>query len=105
MYTLPVKLRQFRISEGLTQSQIAEKLEMTYQEYQKIENGKTVIRADKLSHICKTLNVSADWLLGLGDIRRPLIYEVQVAKGIKFSEEEQIAINRWLKELQSKTEK
>ena len=65
MYILPVQIKKLRNELLLTQTQIAEKLGMTYQEYQKIENGKTVIRADKLFHICKTLNVSADWLLGL----------------------------------------
>ena len=65
MYALPIRLKRLRVEAGLTQSQIAEKLGMTYQEYQKIENGKTIIRADKLHHICITLDISADWLLGL----------------------------------------
>ena len=65
MYTLPIRLKEIRVNSNLTQSQIAEKLGMTYQEYQKIENGKTIIRADKLYHICDTLHISADWLLGL----------------------------------------
>lgn len=65
MYTLPVQMKKLRNNLGMTQTQIAEKLGMTYQEYQKIENGKTIIRADKLLHICMTLCVSADWLLGL----------------------------------------
>lgn len=65
MYNLPINLKQLRLRKNLTQIQIAELLEMTYQEYQKIENGKTIIRADKLCHICETLKISADWLLGL----------------------------------------
>lgn len=65
MYNLPLKLKEVRQKKGLTQTQIAEQLGMTYQEYQKIENGKTVVRADKLYHICETLSVSSDWLLGL----------------------------------------
>ena len=65
MYILPEQIKKMRLNKGYTQIQIAEKLGMTYQEYQKIESGKTVIRADKLFHICKTLEVSSDWLLGL----------------------------------------
>lgn len=65
MYKLPGNLKEIRAKKKLTQTQIAEKLGMTYQEYQKIEAGKTVIRADKLIHICETLGVSADELLGL----------------------------------------
>lgn len=65
MYNLPENLKQLRISRNMTQMQIASVLGMTYQEYQKIESGKTVIRADKLYHICNTLNTSSDGLLGL----------------------------------------
>lgn len=65
MYKLPGNLKEIRAKKNLTQTQIAEKLGMTYQEYQKIEAGKTVIRADKLYHICETLDISADEVLGL----------------------------------------
>ena len=65
MYKLPERLKHIRSSRNLTQTQIAAKLGMTYQEYQKIETGKTVIRADKLVHICETLDISSDDLLGL----------------------------------------
>ena len=65
MYKLPGNLKEIRAKKNLTQTQIAEKLGMTYQEYQKIETGKTVIRADKLYHICRTLGISSDELLGL----------------------------------------
>lgn len=65
MYNLPDNLKKLRRLRGLTQTQIAATLNMTYQEYQKIESGKTVIRADKLYHICDTLNISSDELLGI----------------------------------------
>lgn len=65
MYNFPNRLKQLRLNYGMTQMQIADKLSMTYQEYQKIESGKTIIRVDKLFHICETLAVSSDWLLGL----------------------------------------
>lgn len=80
MYKLPENLKDIRSRKKLTQTQIAEKLGMTYQEYQKIEAGKTVIRADKLFHICETLDVSADELLGLRGIDKEL--EVVAVEGL-----------------------
>lgn len=67
MESLQNRLKSYRTEKKLTQTQISELLGMKYQEYQKIENGKTIIRVDKLAHICKTLGISADWLLGLSD--------------------------------------
>ena len=65
MANLQTRLKEYRVKNGLTQVQISEILEMTYQEYQKIEGGKTNIRVDKLIHICRRLNLSSDWLLGM----------------------------------------
>lgn len=63
-----VKLKQARTNLGMTQSEIAEKLGMKQATYQKLESGKTPdMRISTLVHICKELNLSADWLLGLKD--------------------------------------
>lgn len=61
-----IRLKALRIKLGLTQTEIAEKLGMKQATYQKLESGKTPdMRISTLTHICKTLDVSADWLLGL----------------------------------------
>lgn len=68
MEILQEKLKEYRRKNNLTQQQISELLEMTQQAYQKIESGKSAdIRISTLQHFCKTLGVSADWLLGLND--------------------------------------
>ena len=61
-----LRLKEARENLKLTQTEIATKLGMAQQTYQKIESGKAEnIRITTLKHICKTLNISADWLLGL----------------------------------------
>lgn len=61
-----LKLKELRETRKMTQSEIASLLGMAQQTYQKIESGKAEnIRISTLKHICKTLNVSSDWLLGL----------------------------------------
>lgn len=59
------ELRQFL---GMTQLEISTKLGWQVAMWQKLESGRTPDpRASTIAHICKTLNVSADWLLGLTD--------------------------------------
>lgn len=68
-----MKNRELRLKEAreklcLTQTEIATMLGMAQQTYQKIESGKAEnIRITTLKHICKTLDISADWLLGLNE--------------------------------------
>lgn len=68
MNDLRNKLKETRKSKKMTQAEIAEKLGMTQQQYQKIESGKTPeMQVTTLKKICKELQISADWLLGLSD--------------------------------------
>lgn len=63
-----LRLKEAREKLKLTQAEIATKLGMAQQTYQKIESGKAEnIRITTLKHICRTLNISADWLLGLNE--------------------------------------
>ena len=63
-----LRLKEAREALKLTQTDIATRLGMAQQTYQKIESGKAEnIRISTLKHICKTLGISADWLLGLED--------------------------------------
>ena len=67
-----MRFKELRIKLGLTQPQIAEKLGMVTATWQKLEYGKTSDpRASTIVHICKTLNVSADWLMGLTESNDP----------------------------------
>lgn len=63
-----VRLKEMRQSLGLSQKEVCAKLGMLQPTYAKLESGTTKdMRISTLAHICKTFNVSADWLMGLGD--------------------------------------
>lgn len=60
------RLKQARTNKGLSQRGMAQLLGITQPAYQKLENGQTVdMRISTLKRLCKTLDISADWLLGL----------------------------------------
>lgn len=61
-----IRFKELRQKLGLSQPAIAEKLGMKTAMWQKLEYGTTPDpRASTIVHICKTLGVSSDWLLGL----------------------------------------
>lgn len=63
-----IRLKEARLRRGYTQAEIAQKLNVTQQAYQKLETGKTVdMRISTIKRICKILEISADWLLGLNE--------------------------------------
>lgn len=51
------KLREFRKRRGLTQEQLAESVEVTFQQIQKYENGHTRLNTDKLQAVAQALAV------------------------------------------------
>ncbi len=59
------RLRDMREDCKYKQSDIAKLLNMTQQQYSKIENGVTEITADRLIKLSALYNVSVDYLLGL----------------------------------------
>ena len=66
MQNLQIRLKQARTDAGLTQKDMAERLCVTQQAYQKIEVGKTTdMKISTLVKLCRILNVSPNWLLGL----------------------------------------
>lgn len=62
------RLKQARLNAKLTQQEMATRLGVSQQAYQKIEIGRTAdMRISTLYKLCQILNVSADWLIGLED--------------------------------------
>lgn len=59
------RIRAIRKEKGYSQADIAEVLETTQQHYSCYENGKNELPIRHLITLCKFLNISADWLLGL----------------------------------------
>ncbi|MCL2773816.1 MAG: helix-turn-helix domain-containing protein [Oscillospiraceae bacterium] len=61
------KIKKLRNDLNLTQPQVADYIEITYQNYQLLEYGKSKPSFDTLVKLCRCLNASADYLLGLKD--------------------------------------
>lgn len=59
------RIKESRKYAQMTQSQVAEFLLMTQQQYSRFENGIFELSYSDLIKICKLFDVSADYLLGL----------------------------------------
>lgn len=59
------RLKAARLSAGMSQSEVAFTSNMVLRSYQRYEKGERLPDAEALKNICKTLKVSADYLLGL----------------------------------------
>ena len=70
MSTMQERLQDVRKEAGLGQKEIAAALGITQQQYSLYETGKRTIPADILKDICKILNVSADYILGLPENKK-----------------------------------
>lgn len=57
------RMAQRRKELGLTQETVADLAGITYQQYNKAENGKTCLKSDSLQRISGALQTSADYLL------------------------------------------
>lgn len=76
MEFIQVKFKELRSDLNLTQAEIASKLGMPQQSWARFETGKVPDpRCSTIAHICKTFNVSADWLLGLTENKRGAEHE------------------------------
>ena len=63
------RLKSARITKNLTQTQAANVIGIKLRGYQWYESGDREPNLEKLKTLCETLEVSADWLLGLSDER------------------------------------
>ncbi len=66
------RLRDTREDRDLKQKDIADILEMTYQQYQLYESGKRKLPIDKLKLLCQYYNITADYFLGFTNKQRPI---------------------------------
>lgn len=57
------RLAEVRTARGMTQEAVAEQAGIAYQQYNKAENGKVCLGADSIVRVCRTLQISADYLL------------------------------------------
>ena len=57
------RIAQRRKAAGLTQEQLAERIDVSTQTISYIETGRNAIRPENLAKLCKALDVSADFIL------------------------------------------
>ena len=88
-------LKRFRMTTGLTQLALANKLGVKVALYQRYEWGQTVPSVDFAIKVARTFGISADYLLGLSDEPYPKKYdEVEI--------QEAFALRDALKKIMSK---
>ena len=66
------RMRELRKQAGQPQRVLAELLDVSVNQISEMEKGGRMTTLEKLAVICRYYNVSADYLLGLTDERRPL---------------------------------
>lgn len=66
------RIRDLREDRDLTQAQIAKALHTTQGYYSKYELGKRSLPIEHLVTLCKLYDVSADYVLGFTNERKPL---------------------------------
>lgn len=64
---LASRLRVLRARYGLTQKDVADKLEISQQTYSKYEKEGSVIDSNMITKICELYEITADSLLGLDE--------------------------------------
>lgn len=62
-----MKLKEIREKRNLKQEDIAKILKIDRSQISKYESGKQNLNSEQIIEICKTLKISADYLLGLID--------------------------------------
>ena len=68
-----VVLRELREDRDLKQSAVASVLGTTQQVYSRYENGVNEMPVRHLQTLCRYYHVSADYILGLCEEKRPLV--------------------------------
>ena len=67
LFMFTERLKVARNSKDLTQKAVADYLGIIKQAYQKYEYGEREPSFDNLTKLCRLLEVSADWLLGIAE--------------------------------------
>ena len=61
------RIKECRLSMGYTQKYVAEQMGIVLQQYQTYESGRYELSYEKLIALCKILDVSSDYILGISD--------------------------------------
>ena len=65
------RLRNLREDSDLTQAELGKLLNKSQQGYNHIEAGRAELKIEDLITLCKFYNLSADYIIGLTDQKKP----------------------------------
>ena len=65
------KMKILRKRKNITQKEMSELLGIKQQQYARYEKGINIMPVTYLPKICKILNISADYILGITNIKEP----------------------------------
>lgn len=65
------RIQLLREMIGMTQKELADKIQISYSVMNRIESGERPARDEEIKRIAKALDVSTDYLLGLTDVKNP----------------------------------
>ncbi len=71
MYFLP-RLKEVRVMKNMRQKDVCNILNMKQSQYSRYESGEDEMKIGTLIEICRALDISSDYLLGLSDIPNPV---------------------------------
>ncbi len=79
MYALN-RIREIRKERGLSQKEVYTRLGIKQPQYSRYESGENEMGVSMLKEICKVLDVSADYILGLSDDPTPRARKKEIIK-------------------------
>jgi DNA-binding Xre family transcriptional regulator len=80
------EIKNLRIDKDITKSQMGDYLNMSYQNYSKIEDGKTALKLDTFLEICTKLEINPMTLLSQNDESYVLLSKEDLSKLTKAEE-------------------
>ena len=81
---MAIKLKQFRVNAGLTQTKLAKAVGVSQPNYQRWEAGSTQIPDDKLKKLAKVLKTSVEALLGRHAPIEAVLYNKSVGEELNY---------------------
>lgn len=77
MYYLP-RLKEVRLMRNMKQKDVCALLNMKQSQFSRYESGEDEMKIGTLIEICRALDISADYVLGLSDLRIRIMYKENI---------------------------
>ena len=77
------RIRELRNEKGLSQEELAGRINVSQQTISRIEKGETQLPVDILIHLTRLFHVSADYILKLSDVRMTTEYRLEIEESLE----------------------